>query len=242
MPKLQVFDRINRIDSEGKAIYKLRSMPYEDYFGEMDFLTEEEQKERISLAKDLEDAMMFLFFMVISESQYAYMAAISSAEVKGTFRQRIIDIVSRHTEISNEMLSQINQFVDDATDTTYEHLIILSALMDRSTAEIDSDKQESEEYYLSDDRARLLAEEESNSLFNYKDFGMALSLGYSTKTWVTMNDGRVRRTHIPLHEKTIPTDELFQVGDSFMRFPRDAEIGASMKEISKCRCGVKYNM
>ena len=66
-------------------------------------------------------------------------------------------------------------------------------------------------------------------------------LGHKTKTWLTMADPFVRRTHVPLHEKTIPINELFQVGDSFMRFPRDEEYGAGMKEIAHCRCEVSYN-
>ena len=239
MPTLQVFDRINNIDSEGNNNYTLRSLPYEEYFGDMAHLTREEEKERIALAKDIEDAVMFLLFMVVSQSPYAYMAAISSAEIKEQFRQRMIDTVSQHTEIDDEMLSQINRFVDETTDTTYEHLIILSALMENPQPDIE--KQESEEFYLSDDRARLLAEEESNTIFNYNDFGSAIRAGYTTKTWLTMADPFVRRTHIPLHEQTIPINELFQVGDSFMRFPRDEEYGARMKEIARCRCEIQYN-
>ena len=44
MPTLQVFDRINRLDSEGNNLYVLKSMPYEQYFGEMTFLTKEEKE------------------------------------------------------------------------------------------------------------------------------------------------------------------------------------------------------
>ena len=89
MPTLQVFDRINRLDSEGNNLYVLKSMPYEQYFGEMNFLTKEEKEERIALAKDLEDVMMFLFYLVASQSDFAYMAAISSVEIKETLRQRM---------------------------------------------------------------------------------------------------------------------------------------------------------
>ena len=241
MPTLQVFDRINTIETETTTgtSHELQSMPYEQYFGEMEFLTEEETEERIALAKDLEDAMMFLLFMVVSQSRFDYMAAISSAEVKEAFRQRTIDAISKHTEIDADMLSQINDFVDDVTDTTYEHLIILSRLMEE--AQPDPEKVYAEEFYLSDDRARLLAEEEANSAFEYKDYTDAIMLGYATKTWVTMRDSAVRKTHRPMDDKTIPVDELFMVGDSFMRFPRDQKYNAKLKEIIRCRCGVVYN-
>lgn len=239
MPTLQVFDRINRLDSEGNNLYKLRSIPYEKYFGEMTFLTKEEKEERIALAKDLEDVMMFLMFLVVSQSNYSYMAAISSVEIKETLRQRMTDTVSNHVEIDGELQEQINEFIDDATDTTFEYLVILTALMDNPNPEADAESEP--EYYLSDDRARLLAEEEANSIFNYAGFSRMALLGYRTKTWVTMADAFVRKTHRPLEGKTIPIDELFQVGDSFMRFPRDQKYNAQLKEIVRCRCGVKYD-
>lgn len=241
MPTLQVFDRINTIETESTngTSHQLQSLPYEQYFGEMEFLTEEEKEERIALAKDLEDAMMFLFFMVVAQSSFDYMAAISSAEVKDRFREKMMDTISRHTEIDDDLLSQINDFVDDTTDTTYEHLVILARLMEEPQP--DTDKQYSEEFYLSDDRARLLAEEESNTVFNYKGYADAVLLGATTKTWITMRDAFVRKTHRPLEDKTVPTTELFMVGESFMRFPRDQKFNAKLKEIIRCRCGVKYN-
>lgn len=239
MPVLQVFDRINQIHTTGQGAQRLQSLPYEQYFGEMTFLTDQEQEERVALAKDLEDAIMFLFFLVISQSQYDYMAAISSAEVKEQFRERIMETVAKHIEIDDEILSHLNKFVEETTDTTYEHLVILARLMQEP--ELDIEKQYSEEFYLSDDRARLLAEEEANTVFNYTGYGEAILLGYQTKTWITMDDPLVRKSHRPLHEKTIPIRELFLVGESFMRFPRDEEYGASMKEIARCRCGIRYN-
>ena len=245
MPTLQVFDRINRLDSEGNNLYKLRSMPYEQYFGEMAFLSDEEKEERIALAEDLEDVMMFLMFLVVSQSNYSYMAAISSAETKETLRQRMVDTVSNHVEIDGELQEQINDFIDEATDTTFEYLVILNAIGNNaSTGPIPTTGSENEtdaEFYLSDDRARLLAEEESNSIFNYMGFEQAVMRGYRTKTWLTMADAFVRRTHVPMEGKTIPIDELFQVGDSFMRFPRDQKYNARLKEIVRCRCGIKYN-
>ena len=239
MPTLQVFDRINRLDSEGNNLYVLKSMPYEQYFGEMTFLTKEEKEERIALARDLEDVMMFLFYLVVSQSDFAYMAAISSVEIKETLRQRMFETVSTHVDIDDDLREQINDFIDDATDTTFEYLVILTALMNNPNPEPDATDEP--EYYLSDDRARLLAEEEANSIFNYAGFSRMALLGYRTKTWVTMADAFVRKTHRPLEGKTIPIDELFQVGDSFMRFPRDQKYNAQLKEIVRCRCGCVYN-
>lgn len=199
-------------------------------------LTEEQKRERIALAQDLEDVVTFFFYLVIIQSQFDYMGAISSAEAKEEFARRMHQTVAQHTEISDELRKQINDWVDDVTDTTTEHLIILNAL----ARDADEKKRQTEEYYLSNDRARFLAEEESNTLFNGADFFKAVRLGYRTKTWHTMKDNRVRLTHERVDERTIPINELFLVGNSFMRFPRDWEYGKA-REIAGCRCTISYS-
>ena len=37
-----------------------------------------------------------------------------------------------------------------------------------------------------------------------------------------------------------PIDELFAVGDSLMEMPHDMTHGASMSEVSNCRCWLEY--
>lgn len=55
-----------------------------------------------------------------------------------------------------------------------------------------------------------------------------------------MKDQRVRKTHREVDGETIPIDEVFLVGESLMRFPKDTSLGASAEEIVNCRCVVKY--
>ena len=233
MPNLQVFDRINNINGP-----KLRSMPYNQYFGEMR-LTDEEKRERIALAERLEDVMMFLFYLIISQDVYRTM---SGEEIKRTFKQRLTNVIGTQVEISPDIEAQIDEFADNTTDTTLEHLPILLSLYsdEGDKSEEKEKKKKSEQFYLSDDRARLLAEEQSNSIYQYSDYEKALRLGYKGKMWVTMRDPFVRRTHQRVDGKIIPIRELFMVGESFMRFPRDMKYGASLKEISGCRCTIKF--
>lgn len=241
---LQVFDRINNISSQSDI--KLRSMPIDRYFGEM-HLTAEQKRERIALANDLEDAMLFFFSLLLLVHEYSYMQAISTIDTKQQLRDRVYEVVGKHTQITDEMQEYLDEFIEDVNDTTTEHLIVLLALTDKTSyvpeqdKEKKSEKRKSEEFYLSDDRARLLGEEESNTIFNAVDFWKAKRLGYKYKTWITMRDSRVRHTHALVDDRTIPIDDLFLVGNSYMRFCRDDYYGASPREIIGCRCSIRYS-
>lgn len=239
MPSLQIFDRLNVANTGSEAV-AIRSMPIKRYFGEMR-LTKRQKTERINLANDIEDAMLFFFSLVILQRELAFMAGISAVDIKEQFRTRMEETVSKHTELTADIRQHINEYVDDVTKSTTEHLEILLALMEDAEPETkkNTEKRKAEEFYLSDDRARLLGEEESNTIFNMSDFEKAKLLGYKHKTWLTMRDSRVRKTHVPLDDKTISIDEFFIVGESLMRYPRD-EFGSD-KETIGCRCSIRYS-
>jgi hypothetical protein len=56
------------------------------------------------------------------------------------------------------------------------------------------------------------------------------------KTWVTMGDAKVRAWHKAANFQTVPVNEPFIVdGESLMR-PGDTSMGASMRNIARCRC------
>lgn len=231
---LQVFDRINSVNSP-----KLRSMDIKKYFSEMQ-LSNTQKKERIALAEELEDVMLFFFSLVLLIDEFSYMQAISTVDAKQQLKDRVYGVVEKYTQITDEVREFLDEFVDEVNDTTTEHLVVLLALM-RNRESADSEKRKSEEFYLSDDRARLLGEEESNTIFNAVDFAKAKKLGYKYKTWITMRDNRVRHTHALVDDRTIPIDDLFLVGNSYMRFCRDDYYGASPREIIGCRCSIRYS-
>ena len=240
MPNLQVFDRINSLNSP-----KLRSMDFEKYFGEMG-LTEEQTEERISLAEDLEKDMLFFFYLMIAQYQYD-----TDLDVNEEMNARFRETIGNHMEISDRLDGHISEVVDDIERVTAEHLAVLVVLTDEVNRDIayESEEQyreaedrekklESEEYWLSDDRARYIAEEEANTAFNDSDFEEAIAEGYTMKTWNTMADRYVRKTHRPMEGKTIPIDDYFLVGNSLMLYPRDDN--GDPEEIINCRCWLTY--
>ena len=240
MPNLQVFDRINVLNGP-----KLRSMDFEKYFGEMG-LTEEQTEERISLAEDLEKDMLYFFYLMIAQSQYE-----TELDVNEEMNARFRETIGNHMEISDRLDDHITELVDDIERVTALHLATLIVLTDEINRDIASEseeqpteaedrekKLESEQYWLSDDRARFIAEEESNTAFNDSDFEDAKEAGYTMKTWNTMQDRYVRKTHRPMDGKTIPIDDYFAVGNALLLYPRSDD--SYPEEVINCRCWLTY--
>ena len=195
---------------------KTRAMPYEQYFGEMD-LTDEEKEKRIKLARDLEAAMLFFFALLTAMKENAY-ANIQFA---------IDSLVARYTACLGQYMNldeyisdRIMQFATDTLETTQSHT--------------------DDEWYTSNDRAMLIAENESNTSWNYDEYRAAIKSGKTKKKWITMQDKRVRHTHRQLSGKTIPIESIFLVGNSEMYFPKDETFSPETCETANCRCSIKY--
>lgn len=60
------------------------------------------------------------------------------------------------------------------------------------------------------------------------------------KSWMTMRDKRVRRTHKEAEGQSRPVNEAFIVGGSRMMYPGDTSLGAPIREIANCRCSAMY--
>lgn len=61
------------------------------------------------------------------------------------------------------------------------------------------------------------------------------------KTWVTMGDKKVRPWHVRANFQTVPENEPFIVKNERLMFPGDTSLGASLDNVSGCRCN-KVNM
>lgn len=68
-----------------------------------------------------------------------------------------------------------------------------------------------------------------------------LALKLLEKTWVTMGDSRVRIWHQQANFQTVPVGEPFIVHGESLMYPGDMSLGASLDNVSGCRC-VKVNM
>lgn len=195
---------------------KSRAIPYEQYFGEME-LTEEQKEERIKASKRIEDMMLFLFSLLSVMKEYSY----ENLEfVVSQVKNQYSDILSVSMEMDEYLNGYVNDFSVQIVETTQNHM--------------------DDEWYLSDDRAMFVAENEANTTFNYLEYKKAVESGKTKKRWITMRDRHVRHTHQFADGKSIGINDVFLVGDSEMFYPKDTTFGASAREIVNCRCSIKY--
>lgn len=204
---------ILKFDEVGKL---KKSLPYEQYFGEMD-LGDKEKEWRIELAKKLEDDMLFFFALIAVMKEYKYE---NTQYATNALEKRYKAHLKQYMEIDDYTDNRIKKFVFDTLETTKKH----------------SD----DEWYISNDRAILIAENESNSSFNYKEYQEAVKNGKTKKKWITTMDNRARHTHRVLNGKTIPINSIFLVGNSEMYFPKDETFSPEECEVANCRCSIKY--
>ena len=206
------FDEMNRLD------IKRRSEDYSDYFSEMD-LTDEQEKERISYSKDTEDVLLFIMTLIAVMSEFE---SVDKDFITETLTTQYRAVVASYTDIDEYLDSYINEFSSDFIATTFENIYDV--------------------WFLSEDRAMFNAENEANTALNYKDYITAIAKGYTRKEWVTFKDNRVRKTHKAIDGKVIPIKGLFEVGKTFMAYPKDLAHGASNhpEETIGCRCVVRY--
>lgn len=207
MAESREIDELN-ILSSGKN----RSIPYEQYFGEMS-LGKEEKEKRIELARQLE-AVFLATFMLIYKKNY------TKDQTLDYLQRKYEDTMSNFSGIDKKLKSYIRDISQDIIDTTVEN--------------IDSD------YYTSCDRAMLIAENETNSTMNYLQFEEAVKSGRKNKKWVDIRDDRERKSHLEIGGTVIPIKEPFRVGNSLMMYPKDSSLGADVGEIVNCRCSVMY--
>ena len=96
-----------------------------------------------------------------------------------------------------------------------------------------------DKYYFSEDRALLIAQNESNTVYNSIDFKTAKAQGKKYKTWLAIEDERTREAHAIVDTTRIPIDEMFSVGNDHMLFPHDF-INGSPENLINCRCSCLY--
>lgn len=217
MSQINGFDELNIINEQEEKLssFKLRSMPFDQYFGEME-LTDEQKDERIAFAEALKPELLYIFALIDVMSEHesideAFLVAVLYEE----YLKAIVNI-----DADSYITSYVNTFAQDFINTTVKHM--------------------DEAYYTSDDRATYVAENEANSIENYGDYTDAAAAGYTKKKWVTMHDAYVRDTHSEAEGEIVGINEPFVVGDSLLMFPKDTSLGADASEIVNCRCSVEY--
>lgn len=205
-----------KIDELNVPMPYSRSEPFETYFGDMD-LTEEEKEKRIEVAENLDDLMLFLFALIslMRESN-----AIDKDYIDLQINNRYTEILQSYMGIDEYLEDYIRQFSNTFIQTTFDSIY--------------------DEWYLSADRSRFIAENESETTWNYDEYRQAIQSGKTRKQWVDIRDKKERETHREVGGTVIPIEETFVVGNSLMRYPKDGLYGAEAKEIVNCRCQISY--
>ena len=195
---------------------KLNVLSFDRYFGEME-LSESQKKMRIKEADQFEEMMFFIFELVSIMSDYQY---INKGYLEQELKQRYLNIAEKYSGIDDYVEDYAREFASLTIQVTLENL--------------------SDDYYTSEERATLIAENEANSNINYFDMKQAIEERKTKKRWKTQRDKKVRETHRRIDGQEIDIEDAFLVGDSLMRFPKDIYYGARLEEIAGCRCVVEY--
>lgn len=198
------------------------SMPYEQYFGEMG-LSKDEIERRIALAEAIDDIFMLLFLLISADIALgnpidtSYYTDYGTREYLSVLEAFGIDVEDRYPWLK----SHVNEAVKEVVGQNA--------------------KNPDDAWETSDDRAKLIAENEANSVCEYTAFQDAVDSGKTRKTWNTMLDNKVRHTHEEIESLTIPIMDAFKVGAYEMYQPKDTSLGAGMEEIAGCRCWCTYS-
>lgn len=208
---MRLFDEINSLSEEN-----MRSIPYDEYFDEMD-LTGEEKEKRKQFSMEFEDVMLFIFALFSVMRQYG---SINKQYIISQLQSRYSEIVLKYMEIDKYLDDYIADFVIETVNTTIKHI--------------------DDPFYLSNDRGIFISENEANGIFNYGEFSEAIKAGKKRKQWVDVRDRKERKTHREVGGMVILIEDTFIVGNSLMLFPKDTSYNAEMKEIANCRCTIRY--
>lgn len=182
------------------------------YFEEMD-LPDEEIEKRIRVANDFQRFFRALFLVMLASE-------VGREQYIQQIRDEYIRICDRYDLRPN--MEHINRLAETIVDNT---------LLNLNNA-----------YYTSIGRSVTIAETETNNSANYEDLQQAKDEGCTQKTWNTMQDNKVRSSHLEIDGMTIGIDELFPVGSAEMRFPCDEELAFDYpEEIANCRCIATYS-
>lgn len=187
----------------------------ENYYSVMD-IDEEQKKKREEDAWDLFELFMLLFYY-FEEAQNNEVEDYSF--ILPRFQIDLQEVVSNITAVDDYLINYFAILALAVFTTTVEHI--------------------DEKYYLSEDRAVNLALNESLSINNHLELEQAKKDGYTTKTWRTELDNRVRPTHAVMEGETIPIDAYFIFPDCKGLFPHDV-VNMTPEETASCRCWLEY--
>ena len=208
---MRIFDEINDLS-------QTNILSIDDYFDEIEELTDEEREKRKKFAYDMEDTLLFIFALFLTMKDYNY---INEEYIKSQLQSRYLELVRKYgVDIDFDVSEYVKQFSQDTVNAT---------LRNGDTP-----------YFTSDDRAVLIAENESQNTFNRQDYIDAIKAGRIKKKWVDIMDKKERETHRKVGGIVIPIEDYFLVGNSLLLYPHDYSMNPEAKETVNCRCSIRY--
>ena len=204
------FDELNKLGKER------RSEPIEEYYEPMR-ISRKRRNDRIRIARKYRDALLAYMDFVDRFAQYGYI----DIPAKEMLRSSLIELIEDAFIIDTVLREYADRLSEQVHDSTMRN-------------------KDKDPYFLSEDRATFIGEDEANALVNYDELKEAVELGKSRKTWRTVGDKSVRDTHRAVEGKTIQLDKPFIVGGYEMMVPRDPEVDAP-EETVNCRCWLTFS-
>ena len=204
------FDELNRL------VKTKKSMPYEKFFGEME-LNKTEKSKRISLARIMEENFTYIMILLFTMQQYNF---LNWNLAENEFIKKYLESIKNFVTLDSKFEQYVSTQANRITESTKEN-------MDNS-------------YYFSLDRAKFIAENESNVARSYQCNQEAIQQNKTYKRWVSIMDEHTRPDHKEADGQIVKINDPFVVGDSLLNCPRDFSLGATPSEIINCRCSVIY--
>ena len=185
-------------------------------------LPDDEKRRRENLAVELE-LLFYTLFTEISAEKLIHPSEIDTEYYKAMAYRRYCEevevyIVLVAALLKDQLRQNIRSRISDIVDTTLKF---------------------DDEFYTSKDRSTMLGCNEANYVGNDVQFDKAKRL-YTRKQWVTMNDEKVRPSHIAVDSQIIGINEYFKVGNAEMLYPMDMSRNAPPEETVNCRCTILY--
>lgn len=194
-----------------------KSEPFDEYFEPMR-ISEKQKEERIALAERLYE----VFVGLLLECFYAdQLDTVIAADIYDRTRNAYLDAVEGSAVLD---------------DYIYDHAVEIIETVIQVLQRHDDDP-----YYYSDDRGRVIAENESNLIIGHEELEEAMVSGYRYKTWNTIMDGKERESHAEVNGVTIPIDDVFHLQGGDCYAPLDSSLGMSDEEIVNCRCSLSFS-
>lgn len=183
-------------------------------------ISDDEKKKRTDLAYLLYDAIYFTFALIKVEKDIEERNFTKNALVIDQYRETLQHRIEDALEGIPHEDDYVPRLVNDIMETT--------------------DRHPDDPYYLSQDRALLIAQNEANTAYNHYDYVNAKADGKTHKTWIAEIDERTREWHLEADGTVVPIDDYFFVNGDTLRFPHDY-LNASPGNVINCRCTCIYS-